>query len=43
MNKEQLAKMKLQIKNRENAVDRVLTEYCSQDGCPFWHSLSRHA
>lgn len=42
MNKEQLDKMKLQIKNREDAVDRALTEYCSQDGCP-WHSLPRHA
>ena len=34
MNKEQLAKMELRIKNREEAVDRVLTEYCSQDVCP---------
>lgn len=34
MNKEQLAKMNLEIKNREEAVDRVLKKYCSQDGCP---------
>ena len=26
--------MNLQIKNREEAVDRVLKKYCSQDGCP---------
>ena len=34
MNREQLVRMKLLIKNREDAVGRVLTEYCRQDGCP---------
>ncbi|MCD4707850.1 MAG: hypothetical protein K8S62_08935 [Candidatus Sabulitectum sp.] len=34
MNKEQLRKMKEQIEKRENAVELVLGEYCSQDGCP---------
>ena len=34
MDREQLAKMKLRIRKREEAVDRVLAEYCRQDGCP---------
>ncbi len=34
MNREQLAKMELLIKNREETVDRVLSEYCQEDGCP---------
>lgn len=34
MNKKQLKKMKQQIRDRENAVERVLHHYCSQDGCP---------
>ena len=34
MNKEQLRKMKQQIKDREIAVKQVLDHYCSEDGCP---------